>query len=580
MAFLRNLLATLVGLTLFTVFGSIIFVAILGGILGAMTAEELPEVKSNTILYFPMYGVLEDKAVDDPILTAFANTPPANSLLDIISSIKKAKTDDRIKGLYLEPMYLAGGYASLQEIRDAIIDFKESGKFVYAYGEYMSESDFYVASVADSLFLNPTGAMEFNGLDANITFYKGMFDKLDIRPQIFRVGEFKSFVEPYIRKDLSPENEFQYTELLNSMYGTVLTNLSETLGMSVEELADISNNMKVSLPQDAVDYGLVNKVGYEDELKSIMLAKLGLNEDDKLPLMKISKYAQASSSYSSSKNKIAVIVAEGDIVMGGSEGIVGATFAKEIKKARENSSVKAIVMRVNSGGGSMTASDIIWRELMLTKGKKPIIASMGNAAASGGYYIAMPADTIVAQPNTITGSIGIFGMWFNFGEFLENKIGITHDVVKTGKYSDIYTVTRPLTTPEKAIIQRGVDEGYETFTQKSADARGMTQNELKKIAGGRVWTGEQALNNGLVDVLGSFDDAVALAAKAAGIEGDYKVAYYPVEKPFIEEFLKKMNAKIQVTLFGIDADPVLDQVKKLKQLQGIQARVAGDLEVR
>jgi protease IV len=576
MAFLRNLLATLVGLTLFTFVGFLLLV----GVIGAMSSEELPEVKANSILYFPMYGVLEDKAVDDPLLTAFTNAPTVHSLLDIISAIKKAKTDDRIKGLYIEPMYLSGGYASLQEIRDAIIDFKESGKFVYAYGEYMSESDFYVVSVADSLFLNPTGAMEFNGLDANITFFKGMFDKLEIRPQIFRVGEYKSFVEPYIRKDLSPENELQYTELLNSLYGTVLTNLSETLGMSVAELADISNNMKVSLPKDAVEYGLVDKIGYGDELKSVMLSKLGLNEDDKLPLMKISKYAQATSSYNSSKNKIAVIVAQGDIVMGGDEGIVGETFAKEIKKAREDKSVKAIVMRVNSGGGSMTASEIIWRELMLTKGKKPIIASMGNVAASGGYYIAMPADTIVAQPNTITGSIGIFGMWFNFGEFLENKIGITHDVVKTGKYSDIYTVTRPLSEPEIAIIQRGVDEGYEIFTQKSADARGMTQAELKKIAGGRVWSGEQALDNGLVDIMGSFDDAIQLAAVAAGIESDYKVSYYPVEKPFIEEFLEKMNAKIQVTLFGIETDPVLDQVKKFKSMQGIQARLPGDLEVR
>lgn len=576
MAFLRNLLATLVGLTLFTIIGFFFLAAIIG----AMTAEELPKVEDNSVLYFPMYGVLEDKAVDDPVLSAFANTPTANSLLDIISSLEKAKTDDRIKGLYIEPSYLAGGYASLQEIRDAILDFKESGKFVYAYGEYMSESDYYVASVADSLFLNPTGAMEFNGLEANVTFFKGMFDKLDIKPQIFRVGEYKSFVEPYIRKDLSPENELQYTELLNSMYGTVLTNLSETLGKSIEELADISNNMKVSLPKDAVEFGLIDKIGYEDELKSVMLSKLGLNGDDKLPLMKISKYAQASSSYSSSKNKIAVIVAEGDIVMGGDEGIVGETFAKEIKKARENSSVKAIVMRVNSGGGSMTASEIIWRELMLTKGTKPIIASMGNAAASGGYYIAMPADTIVAQPNTITGSIGIFGMWFNFGEFLENKIGITHDVVKTGKYSDIYTVTRPLTDPEKAIIQRGVDEGYEIFTQKSADARNMTQDELKRIAGGRVWSGEQALDNGLVDVLGSFDDAVKLAAQAAGIEDDYKVSYYPIEKPFIEEFLEKMNARITTSLFGIETDPVLDRVKKLRNLQGVQARIAGDLEVK
>ncbi|MEO9870999.1 signal peptide peptidase SppA [Ekhidna sp.] len=577
MAFLRNLLATLLGLFIFTILGFFMLV----GVVASASADEAPSVKTNSVLYFPMSGILEDKAVEDPFLTAFSDAPPAQSLLDIISAIKKAKTDDRIKGIYIEPMYMAGSYAGLQEIRDVLLDFKESGKFVYAYGEYISESDYYVVSVADSLFLNPTGSIEFNGMDVNITFLKGMFDKLDIEPQIFRVGDFKSYVEPYIRKDLSKENRLQYTELLGSMYGTYLENVSNSIQIPVKKLAEISDQMKISLPQDAADVGLVHKIGYEDELKSVMKKKLGLKESKDLRIMKMNKYIQATikeGTYAS--NRIAVIVAEGDIVMGGDEGIVGSIFAKEIRKARENDKVKAIVMRVNSGGGSMTASDMIWRELMLTKGKKPIIASMGGAAASGGYYIAMPADTIIAQPNTITGSIGIFGMWFNFGEFLENKIGITHDVVKTGEYSDIYTVTRPLRNSERAIIQRGVNEGYEVFTQKAADARGMTQSELKKIASGRVWSGEQALDNGLIDKLGSFNDAIELAAKAAGIENDYSVSYYPKEKPFVEEFLERMNAKVQFTLFGIDADPVLKQVKQLNQLKGLQARLPGNLEVR
>lgn len=574
MAFLRNLLATLVGLFIFSFVALFFFV----GFLASASAEEVPEIKENTVLYFPMSGILEEKAIDDPFLTAFADAPPVHSLLDIVYAINKAKTDSRVKGIYIEPMYLAGGYAALQEIRDALIDFKTSGKFVYAYGEFLSESDYYVTSVADSLFINPTGAIEFNGLDANITFYKGMFEKLDIEPQIFRVGEFKSYVEPYIRKDLSDENRLQYTELLGSMYDTYLSNLSETLDKPVNVLKAISYSMKASLPKDAEELGLIHKVGYEDELKNVIKDRIGVSKSRDLKMMKLSKYYQAvGKGYS--RNKIAVIVAEGDIVMGGSEGIVGETFAKEVRKARENKSVKAIVMRVSSGGGSMTASDQIWRELMLTKGEKPIIASMSSAAASGGYYIAMPADTIIAQPNTITGSIGIFGMWFNFGEFLENKVGITHDVVKTGDYSDIYTVTRPLRASEKAIIQRGVNEGYETFTQKAADARGMTQDELKKIAGGRVWSGTQALDNGLVDKLGSFNDAIELAAIAAGIEDDYSVVYYPKEKPFLEEFIEKMNAKIQVTLFGIEADPVVKQVQRFKQLQGLQARVAGDLEI-
>lgn len=577
MAFLRNLLATIVGLIIFTIIGFFMLI----GIVASASADEAPTVKSNSVLYFPMTGILQEKAVEDPFMTAFADAPPVQSLLDIITAIGNAKTDDRIMGIYIEPMYLAGSYAGLQEIRDALIDFKESGKFVYAYGEYISEGDYYVASVADSLFLNPTGAIEFNGMDVNITFFKGMFDKLDIKPEIFRVGEFKSYVEPYIRKNLSEENKLQYTELLNSMYNTYLANVSNSIQIPVEKLAEISDQMKVSLPKDAEDVGLVHKIGYEDELKSVMKKKLGLAENKELSTMKMNKYIQATvanNSYSS--NRIAVIVAEGNIVMGGDEGIVGATYAEEIRKARNNDKIKAIVIRVNSGGGSMTASDMIWRELMLTKGKKPIIASMGGAAASGGYYIAMPADTIIAQPNTITGSIGIFGMWFNFGDFLENKIGITHDVVKTGEYSDIYTVTRPLRDSERAIIQRGVNEGYEVFTQKAADARGMTQAELKKIASGRVWSGEQALANGLVDQLGDFNDAIELAARAAGIEDDYAVSYYPKKKPFIEEFIEKMNAKVQFTLFGMEADPLLKKAKELNNLKGLQARLPGDLEVR
>lgn len=574
MAFLRNLLATILGLFIFTFIGFFM----LAGFIAAASSEEVPQVDNNTVLYFPMSGILEEKAVDDPFLAAFADAPPIQSLVDILTAINFAKTDDRVRGIYIEPMYLAGGYAALQEIRDALIDFKTSGKFIYAYGEYVSESDYYVASVADSLFVNPSGAIEFNGLDANITFFKGMFDKLDIEPQIFRVGDFKSYVEPFIRKDMSEENRLQYEVLLESMYSTYLKNVSNSIDKPVEELSEISRWMKVSLPEDAEELGLIDKVGYEDELKEVIKEKLGIVKSRELKLMKINKYAQAiSTGYSS--NKVAVIVAEGDIVMGGDEGIVGATYAEEIRKARENDNVKAIVLRINSGGGSVTASDMIWRELMLTKGKKPIIASMSTAAASGGYYIAMPADTIIAQPNTVTGSIGIFGMWFNFGNFLENKVGITHDVVRTGEYSDIYTVTRPLREAERTIIQRGVNEGYESFTQKAADARGMSQADLKKIAGGRVWTGEQALANGLVDRLGSLGDAVTMAARSAGIEDDYMVAYYPKEKPFIEEFIEKMNAKVQVTLFGVDIDPVAEKIKQLQQYQGLQARLAGDLEI-
>ena len=576
MAFLRNLLATLLGLFVFTIIGFFI----LAGIVASASSDEAPEVRSNTVLYFNMSGVLVDKAPDDPFIDALNNGPSQHSLLDLLSAIRNAKNDSRVQGIYLEPMFLSAGYASLKEIRDALLDFKTSGKFIYAYGEYISESDYYVVSAADSVFLNPTGELEFNGLSANITFYTGLFEKLDIEPEIFRVGEFKSYVEPYMRKNMSDENRLQYSSLLLSMYDTYLGEVSQSIGKSQEELREISDFMKVRLPQDAERLGMIQKVGYEDELKSVMKQKLGLEEDGKIRFMDLKKYGQAIATEADySRNKIAVIVAQGDINMGGDEGIIGEMFAREVRKARENKSVKGIVMRVNSGGGSMTASDIIWRELMLTKGKKPIIASMANAAASGGYYIAMPADTIVAQPNTITGSIGIFGLWFNLTDFLENKIGITHDVVKTGEFADIYTMTRKLNSFERQIIQNKVEKGYETFINKVANNRNMSDEEVRAIAGGRVWSGVQAEENGLIDILGGLDKAVQLAANKAGVEDDYRVVYYPRQKPFLEEFLDRMYGTIQMKMWGVEVDPLKHQLKTLKNLHGIQARMGGDLTI-
>lgn len=577
MAFLRNLLATIVGLFLFSIIGFLILV----GIFASASAEEVPSVKENAILYFPMTGVLQERAVEDPFLEAFGNSPKVHSHLDILNAIWYAKDDDRIKGIYLKPQFLSAGFAQLQEIREALLDFKTSGKFIYAYGEYISESDYYVVSVADSLYLNPTGALEFNGLSANVVFYKGLFEKLDIEPEIFRVGEFKSAVEPYMRKDMSEENRLQYSELLNSVYNTYLTNLAPSLGKSKERLAEISGQMLLNLPADAANLKMVHKIGYEDELKAVMYDKVGISDSKDLPLMKIGKYAKAievEKDYST--NKVAVIVAEGNIVMSGNEGIVGKKYADEIKKARENDAIKAIVLRINSGGGSLTASDMIWRELMLTKNKKPIIASMSTVAASGGYYIAMPADTILAEPNTITGSIGIFGLWVNLSKFMENKIGITNDVVKTGEYADLLNPLEPLSDGERQKIQAGVDHGYEIFTSKAAAARNMSMDQLKKIAGGRVWSGEQALENGLIDALGGIDLAVELAAKAAGISDDFKVRYYPEQKPFFEEVLNKMSEQAMLRIVGIDTDPLVEKVKQLHNLQGIQAIMPGDLTIK
>ena len=580
MAFLRNLLATITGLFIF----SILCLLILMGI--ASSAEETVDVKDNSVIFIPLQGMLKERVPEDPLAELFPNAGPFNvGLLDLLKVIKSAAKDDKVKGIYIEHGYLSGGFASLKEIRDALVEFKESGKFVYSYGNYVSEGDYYIGSVADVLYVNPQGSLEFNGFSANISFFKGTLEKLDIEPVIFRVGEFKSAVEPFMREDMSPENRLQITEFLNSVHTTFLEDIASSRDIPAEQLKDISNLMKVRNVHDAVEYGLATKVAYEDEMKALIRTKLDIGEEDDINFISYKKYQKSIQPEEISKNRIAVIVAEGEILMGeGENDQVGAEkFAREIKSVRENKRVKAVVIRVNSPGGSLTGSDIIWREIMLTKEKKPVIASMGDYATSGGYYLSMPCDTIVAQPNTITGSIGIFGLMFNLEDFLDNKLGITFDVVKTGEFSDIFTVTRTLTDYEKQIIQEGVEEGYETFTGKAAEARNMSQDKLKSIAGGRVWTGVEALNIGLVDKLGSFEDAIEIAAEKAGIGDDYLLSFYPREKNFIEQLLSgagdEMEARSLKNNFGLLA-PYVREIKNLQHYQGIQARLPYSFELK
>ncbi len=583
MAFLRIVLGTVIGLFVFF----FLLVLMLAGAIGAASTGEVATVRDNSILYLNLSGPVVERVAEDPFQDLFPESGPLPiALLPLIDAIAEAKDDPRIEGIYMEHGFIVAGYASLQEIRDAVLDFKRSGKFVYSYGEYLSEADYYLASAADQLYLNPEGSLEFNGISVGVSFFQGTFEKLGIEPQIFRVGEFKSAVEPFIRKDLSDANRLQINSFISSINNHNIKSLAQESDLSVDELKNISDSMLVRLPEDAETYGLVTRVAYEDEMKDLIREELGVDQDVKLRFINSSNYIEAISmeggDYSS--NRIAVIVATGNIVMGeGGEDVGGEKFAREIRKARENDRIKAIVLRVNSPGGSLTASDIIWREIMLTKGVKPVIASMSDLAASGGYFIAMPCDTIVAQPNTITGSIGIFGMLFNFEEFLEDKLGITNDVVSTGEFSDIFTVSRPLTEYEKSIIQEGVDRGYQTFTTKAAEGRGMTVEELKKVASGRVWTGEQALGNGLVDVLGGFNTAVNIAAKAAGVEDDYRLSYHPPMENFLEQLMKKASGEVDAYYlkqhFG-EVAPYVESINKLKSLQGIQARLPFDLNIQ
>lgn len=581
MSFFKTVLATIVGLILF---GLLSFFLLIG--IAAAGGDNVPDVKENSVLYINLNGPVVERIVEDPLNELFDDGPKGIALLDAIESINAAREDENIKGIYIEHGYLRGGYASFEEIRGALLAFKESGKFVYSYAEFLSEQNYYLASIADEIYFNPQGTMEFNGLSANITFYKGLFEKLDIKPQIFRVGEFKSYVEPYIRKNMSEPNRKQIDSFLNSIYDFYLKNVSEVRNMSKESLENVSDSMLIRNAQAALEHGLITKIGYEDEIKSLIKEQLNITDKKKINFVSLANYGKAVRADSEySKNKIAVIIADGAIVSGkgDAESVGSEKFARVIKKARENKRVKAVVIRVNSPGGSALASDVMWREIMLTKKVKPVIASMSNVAASGGYYMAMPCDTIVAQPNTITGSIGIFGMLFDMSGLLENKLGITSDVVNTGEYSDIYTVTRPLTEYEMSIFQKQTEEGYETFTSKAAEGRSMSVEDLKKVASGRVWTGLQAKENGLVDVLGGFNDAVLLAAEAAGIEDDYATSFYPkLQSPFDEimsKFVGGQQSKFLKNEYGILADEV-KKIKHLQELNGIQARMPFDIEIK
>ncbi len=580
MAFLRNLLATIVGLFIFSMFGFFILIAIIG----AASQEEIPVVEENSVLWLKLNGIVKERVLDDPLEDLFPNASPRMiGLLDLVESIRAAKDDPNIEGIYMEHMYLRAGYAALQEIRDALVDFKSSGKFLYAYGEFISEGDYYLASTADGIYLHPQGNLEFNGLSANVTFYKGAFEKLEIEPEIFRVGSFKSAIEPLIRKDLSAENELQLTELLVSLNDTYLQHVSTSLRISIDRLTAIQNQMQAQIPAEAEELGLVTRLAYEDEVKDILREELGEAEVDDINFVSFKKYARSRGTSGYGKDRVAVIVGDGEIVMGGDvdESIIGEKFANEIRKARENRRVKAIVVRINSPGGSLTASDMIWREVQKTQGVKPIVASMGTYATSGGYYMAMACDTIMAQPNTVTGSIGIFSVLFNFQGFLDNKLGITNDVVTTGEFSDILTVTRPLTSQERAIFQKGVEQGYDAFISKVAEGRGMARAEVEAIAGGRVWSGNQALQNGLVDVIGGVEDATALAAEMAGLE-DYSVSYYPTLKPFFEQVISRLGDEARVRVLGSEGIKTLDsfhEIQKFIKTNAIQARMIGDIEI-
>jgi len=588
MNFLKTFLASCLGSLVAMVALVFIVLSILVAAVSNFSGDAAEVVISeNSVLHLQLDGKFTELDVENPLegLPLFDSEEPSVGLLPLKAAIQHAKTDEAIRGIYLDVSSFQGGYAVAKEIRESLLDFRTSGKWVMAYSEAFSEAAYYLASAADQVLINPEGEIEFNGLAVEVSFYKKLFDKLEIKPEIFRVGDFKSAVEPFFLDKMSDANRLQLKELIDQINGNTLKEVAQSRKIGEAEIREISNRMLVTSPADARKYRLVDSLVYYDQVQTMLRAKLGVGNDDKITMVKYGKYKKSYKESGTSKNEIAVIVAEGDIVPGkAQEGSIGSdTFAEELRKARTNSRVKAIVLRINSPGGSALASDVMWREVTLASKAKPIIASMSNYAASGGYYLAMGCDTLVAEPNTITGSIGVFSVLFDLSSFLNNKIGVTFDEVKTGDVGELVTVTRPLTSAEKAIWQNKTNRIYEGFTTKAAAGRNMPVDALRKVASGRVWSGMEAKEKGLVDVLGGFDDAVQIAAAKAKLGKDFKLKFYPKQRNFLAQWLQGLEESTRSKVMGeaLGAEyATWKQIKRVEQLRGTQARLPLDFSWR
>lgn len=583
MKFLGNVLAVIVGLLVF----SIISFFILAGLIAiAASSDSEVKVKENTVLVLNLEGrAIVERTSEDQFdinsLPGFGGIASIG-LINLKKAIQEAAENENIKGIYLQAGMISAGQAMLQELRQELITFKDSGKFIVSYSEIYSEGGYFLSSAADEVYLNPLGGMEFNGIASEVIFFKGLFEKLEIQPVVFRVGEFKSAVEPFLLNKMSEENRLQTSVFLNDLNDFAVAKVAESRSIDLAKAKEINSQMLVRKNSDALELNLVDGLWYEDQVKDLIREKLGLEEDADINTINVTKInKEAKTKNILSKNRIAVIIAQGEIISGTSDdAIASESFVKEVNKAKKDKNVKAIVVRVNSPGGSALASEVMWRALEEAKKVKPIIASMGEYAASGGYYIAAPADTIVAQPNTITGSIGIFGFWFNAEGLMKNKLGITTDVVKTGELSDFLSFSRKLTDVEKSIFQNNIEDGYDTFISRVADGRKMTKEEVLAVASGRVWSGIQAKENGLVDILGGLEDAVKIAAIKAGVEEDYKVVYYPQVKPWFEKLMADLSNDVQTRYMKSKLGsfyPVFNELENIKKYEGLMLRMPYDL---
>ncbi|KQS36916.1 signal peptide peptidase SppA [Pedobacter sp. Leaf194] len=578
--FFKYLFASMLGFFLSIIVVFFICFVIIAAAISSIDDDKTVTVGANSVLFLNLDQPITERTPKNP----FGNLPIVGGeekdgigLNDLLKSIQRAKTDDNIKCIYLSVSSPNAGFATMREVRNALIDFKKSHKKILAYSEVYTQGAYYLASAADKVYLNPEGALEFKGFSSELTFFKGTLEKVGVEMQVIRVGNYKSAVEPYILDKMSDYNRKQVTAYVGGLYNTFLTDIGQTRDIQKDSLYSIADNYKIREPKDAVNFKMIDGLKYKDEILEELKAISGKTKKQNISSVSVNDYAKNNSATGSGKDKVAVIYANGEITGGeGSDNQIGSErISRAIRKARLDDDIKAIVLRVNSPGGSALASDVIWREIVLTKKEKPVIASFGDVAASGGYYIGCAADSIFVQPNTITGSIGVFGIIPNFQNLMTNKLGITFDGVKTGKYADIMATNRPMTEGERFIIQNELNRIYSGFVSRVADGRKKSKSYIDSIGGGHVWIGTDAVQIGLADRIGSFNDAIKSAAKKAKLR-DYKVVEYPDVidplKSLLEESTDRIKTYYTKQELG-DNFMLYQQMKKVIASSGIQARM-------
>ncbi|MGE8378525.1 MAG: signal peptide peptidase SppA [Sphingobacterium sp.] len=585
-SFFKYVLATITGIVISFVILFIVFMGIIGAIISSASSDQEVVVKTNSVLFLSFDYDINERNDNNPFgsLNLPGYSTKSIGLDDILARIRYAATDANIKGIYMDAGSIGTGFASLKAVRDELLAFKKTGKFVVAYNAGYNQKAYYVASVADKVYVNPQGTIDFRGLSSSTMFYKDLLDKVGVEMQIVKVGTFKSAVEPYFLNKMSDPNRLQVTSYLGSIYDTFINEIAASRNIPADSLRGIANDYLVRNADDAVRYKLADAKIYKDELLSDLRKRLKIGEKDEISFVSLFDYNKKVKD-DASGSEVAVLYAVGEIVDG--EGtrpgeIGGDKFSRELRKLRENDAVKAVVLRVNSPGGSALASDVIWREVILTKKVKPVIVSMGDVAASGGYYIAAAADSIFAEPTTITGSIGVFGVIPNFQNLMNNKIGVHYDGVKTGKFADLMTTfDRPLTAEERDIIQREVDKVYATFTKVVSEGRKIPLTNVDSIGQGRVWTGTQGLSNKLVDRLGNLDVAIQAAAKKANLS-KYKVSQYPAKEDPFTSILNNSKEKVQAWVAKEQMGEYyryFDVMRKATAQSGVQARLPYTVEI-